>query len=78
MLILTEDELTLVLNALDLEKQTQRDNWPNHFLAFVERVIAKVQAAKDGDAVWHCNICGGTVDHSNSTKPTVQVGPGRR
>ncbi len=26
---------------------------------------------------WHCNICGGEVDLSNATKPTVDVGVGR-
>lgn len=42
------------------------------------------QAAKYGFRLvaecdlYHCNICGGVVDLSNATKPTVHLGTGRK
>lgn len=40
--------------------------------------VAQAWQQRLSERSWHCNICGGTVDLSNATKPTVHVGQGGR
>lgn len=42
---LTDDQAQFVLNALRLYVDKNRHSWPDHFVAFAEKIVATAQAA---------------------------------